>query len=160
VVKQDRFLIALLLIIALLVVLALALFFVRQSDQNYGVENSPEGIVRNYVLALQKGDYQRAYQYLAEVENKPSFTTFQGDLLTQQRDLSSISVQMGEVSQGDKQASVAVTLIHPSDSPFSGGWREQTAVLVMLDPSGAWKISRFPYPFWGASWNAVKIPSP
>jgi hypothetical protein len=116
--------------------------------------------VRNYVLALQKGDYQRAYQFLAEVENKPSFTTFQGDLLTQQRDLSSISVQIGEVSQADKQASVAVTLIHPSDSPFSEGWKEQTAVLMMLDPSGAWKISRFPYPLWGASWNPIKLPSP
>ena len=65
--KQDRFLIAILAGIGLLVVAAFVLFFVRQSNLNYVSDDTPEGVVQNFVLALHKGDYEKAYAYLAKI---------------------------------------------------------------------------------------------
>jgi len=64
--KQDRFLLGILIFIGLLVIAALALFFIRQDSQVYVADDTPEGVTRNYALALQKQDFQRAYDYLAE----------------------------------------------------------------------------------------------
>ncbi len=63
--KQDRFLLGILIFIGVLVVAALGLFFIRQDSQVYVADDSPDNIIRNYALALQKQDYQRAYTYLA-----------------------------------------------------------------------------------------------
>ncbi|HSL44070.1 MAG TPA: hypothetical protein VK897_11605, partial [Anaerolineales bacterium] len=69
--KQDRFLTGILVGIAILVVVALAVFFLRRDNQSYVSEDVPEGVVHNYVLAVINGDYQKAYGYLADLDNKP-----------------------------------------------------------------------------------------
>jgi hypothetical protein len=158
--KQDRFLLAVLIVIVALVIIALALFFIRRDDQEYGAEDSPEGVVRNYVLALQKGDYDRAYAYLAEDQNKPSFDSYQNDLLMSRRELANVSVQLGETGQTGEKALVALTVIHAAGGPFADAWREENSALLARDQIGSWKISRMPYPMWGPAWYPVKTLSP
>ena len=68
--KQDRFLVGILIFIGLLVVAALALFFIRKDTQVYAADDTPDHIVPNYVLAVQKQDFQRAYNYLADKRRK------------------------------------------------------------------------------------------
>ncbi len=75
--KPDRFLWALLIGIGVLVVAALAFFFLRRERQDYGPDDTPKNVVRNYALALQKLDYARAYDLLQEAEDKPDFERFQ-----------------------------------------------------------------------------------
>ncbi len=158
--KQDRFLLAVLLVIIGLAVLALVLFFVRGDQQAYGPEDTPQGVVRNYILAIQKGDLVRAYTYLASENNTPDSDHFQSDLLTQTRDGSRLSVQLGAVEQIGEKAVVFLTVLHPGNGPFSDVWREETNALLVRDISGAWKIVRMPYPYWGPSWYPDKTPSP
>jgi len=43
---------------------ALILFFVRNQQPAYGAEDTPEGVLYNYAVALQLHDYERAYGYL------------------------------------------------------------------------------------------------
>ncbi len=74
--KEDRFLTGILIGMAVLVVAAVALFFVRREAQTYGPETDPAGVARNYVLALQKQDYERAYTYLADFKDKPTLAQF------------------------------------------------------------------------------------
>jgi hypothetical protein len=74
--KQDRFLTGILIGIAVLVVVALAVFFIRRDNQSYISEDSPEGVVHNYVLAVLNGDYQKAYGYLADLDHKPTYEQF------------------------------------------------------------------------------------
>ena len=50
--KQDRFLTGILIGIAVLVVIALAVFFLRQDNLVYAAEDTPAGVVQNYVVAL------------------------------------------------------------------------------------------------------------
>jgi hypothetical protein len=145
--KHDRFLLVIVLAIAGLVVLALALFFLRRNPQEYILEDTPQGVVHNYVLALQKGEYSRAYDYLAQKTDKPDFERYQTDLLMSKRELDRLSVQLGSVEETGNNAFVRLTIIHPGGGPLADVWREDaSALLVRMD--GAWKIIGLPYPFY------------
>lgn len=159
-IKHDRFLLVVVLVIAALVIAALTLFFIRRGDQQYGPEDTPEGVVRNYVLALQKGDYERSYAYLSDDDTRPGFEEYQNDLLVLNRELAAISIQLGETNQTGEKALVSMTLLHSAGGPFADIWREANNALLIKDATGAWKIARMPYPFWGAAWYPVKSPNP
>jgi len=150
--KHDRFLLGILVFIALLVAAALTLFFTRQDMQTYGAEDTPEGVIRNYVLALQNRDFERAYGYLADKDNKPTLDAFRQAFLNRQLDISNAAIQIGSVEMiGSDQAMVEVTIVYASSDPFSTGWSSnETALLVEQD--GAWRISSMPYPYWGWDW--------
>ena len=133
--KQDRFLIAILAGIGLLVVLAVVLFFTRQEPQAYGPENTPEGVVRNYVLAIQKEDYDRAYSYIYDEENKPSLTKFTQSFLMEGRYPENTSVQLGETNITGNKARVEVTIIYGSNDPFERTWDENNSALLTQEKS-------------------------
>jgi hypothetical protein len=158
--RQDRFLLIVILAITGLVMLSLVIFFIRGGSQEYSLESGPSGVVRNYLLALQKGDYPRAYAYLAEQQGKPDFERFQSDFLTLKREISNVSLQLGSVEQTGEQALVFLTIIHSGNGPFGDVWREDTNALLTSDGTGSWKITRMPYPFWGTSWYPIKMPTP
>lgn len=155
--KQDRFLQGILIGILALVVLSLTLFFIRQGRADYAADDTPEGVARNYALALQKRDYQRAYAYLAEIENQPTFARFQGDFSSGQNNISGASVEIGAATIDGDQAAVAVTLIQAYGGLFSNVSRNQASA-VLLRQEGAWKISSYPYPYWGWDWYQPIVP--
>lgn len=150
--RQDRFLTGILLGIAVLVVIALAVFFIRSDNQSYVSEDVPEGVVHNYVLAILNGDYQKAYGYLADLDHKPTYENFRDAFIkgTVNPDNSAVDIGKSEIN-GDT-ASVEVALIYNPSDPFSTGYRDvQRAILVRQ--GGAWKISSMPtYYYWDYSW--------
>ncbi len=80
--KQDRFLLGILIGIGVLILAALIVFFSRQNQQTYNPEGTPDGAVHNYILAVLNGNYQKAYGYLADLDNKPSYDTFRRSFAT------------------------------------------------------------------------------
>src|SRR6185369_15346974 len=74
--KQDRFLTGILIGIGILIIAALAVFFVRKDSQTYVPDDVPEGVVHNYVVAVLNKDYEKAYGYLADLDNKPTYEAF------------------------------------------------------------------------------------
>jgi hypothetical protein len=150
--RQDRFLTGILLGIVVLVVIALAVFFIRSDNQSYVSEDVPEGVVHNYVLAVLNGDYQKAYGYLADLDHKPTYENFRDAFIkgTVNPDNSAVDIGKSEIN-GDT-ASVEVVLIYNPSDPFSTGYRDvQRAILVRQ--SSAWKISSMPtYYYWDYSW--------
>ena len=62
--STDKFLIGIVVGIVLLVVAAFVVTLTRP-EPTYQAEDTPEGVAHNYLLALQKQDYQRAYGYLS-----------------------------------------------------------------------------------------------
>jgi hypothetical protein len=143
-----------------LVILSLVVFFLRRDTQQYGAEDDPQGVLRNYVLALQKSDFQRAYNYLEQGMYPINFDQFQDVFLTHRQELARISVRLGSVEKTDRKAVVSLTLIHPANGLFSNGWRENSSALLVQDENGAWKITRMSYPFWGPDWFPIKTPIP
>lgn len=149
--KQDRFLLGILAGIGLLVIVALISFFVRRDSLAYGPEEQPEGVVRNYLVALRKGDYERAYGYLAAGQYKPTLEEFQQAIFTNQVMPEESGVEVGQASISDQQAYVKLSVYHGASGPFDNGWRnDETATLKR--ENGQWKIESLPYPFWAYSW--------
>ncbi|HSL31116.1 MAG TPA: hypothetical protein VK900_18085 [Anaerolineales bacterium] len=150
--RQDRFLMGILIGIVVLVVVALAVFFIRRDTQTYVSEDAPEGVVHNYVLSVLHDDYDRAYGYLADLENKPTFEQFRDAFVTGVVNPANSAVDVGRSEINGDTASVEVAIIYNPSDPFSTGYRDvQRAILVRQD--GAWKLSSMPtYYFWDYSW--------
>jgi hypothetical protein len=117
------------------------------------VDDSPEGVVHNYVVAVLDKDYHKAYGFLADLEHKPTLTEFQRAFLTAQVNPQGSAVEIGvaEISSNDV-AFVEVALVHNPSDPFSTGYRDvQRAGLVLQN--GAWKLTSMPsYYFWEYNW--------
>lgn len=150
--RQDRFLTGILIGIAVLVVLALAVFFLRSDAQTYISEDTPEGVVHNYVLAALNRDYEKAYGYLADLDHKPTYEEFRDAFLMGVVNPDNSAVDVGRSDIANDTASVEVALIYNPSDPFSTGYRDvQRAVLVLQ--GGQWKISSMPsYYFWEYNW--------
>lgn len=150
--KQDRFLTGILIGIGVLVIAALAVFFTRRDSQTYVSDDTPEGVVHNYVVAVLERDYEKAYGYLADLDNKPEYEEFRQAFLSGSVNTSGAAVDIGEAEINDDEAYVEVALIYNPSDPFSTGYRDvQRAGLV--DQNGAWKISSMPtYYFWNYDW--------
>ena len=59
--KQDRFLTGILIGIGVLIVISVALFFMRKDSQlTYLDDTKPENVVHNYAVAVYKKDYDKA----------------------------------------------------------------------------------------------------
>lgn len=158
--KQDRFLTGILIGIAALVVIALVVFFVRQRSQSYIGEDVPAGVVHNYLLATLNGEYEKAYGYLADLDNKPTYDQFRDAFITGAVNPNNSAADLGASEVSGDTASVEVALIYNPTDPFSTGYRDvQRAVLVRQN--GAWKLSSMPcYYFWDCSWYPQEQPVP
>jgi len=150
--KQDRFLTGILIGIAVLVVLALAVFFTRSDAQTYVSEDTPEGVVHNYVVAVLNTDYEKAYGYLADLDNKPTYEEFRDAFLKGIVNPDNAAVDIGASDINGDTAPVEGALIYNPSDPFSTGYRDvQRAILV--NQGDAWKLSSMPgYYFWEYSW--------
>lgn len=150
--KQDRFLTGILIGIGVLVVIALTVFFARKDTQTYVSEDTPEGVVHNYVVAILNKDYEKAYGYLADLEHKPTLDTFRQSFLSGNVNPNNAAVDIGGSGISGEEASVEVAMIYNPSDPFSSGYRDsQRAILVKQN--GAWKISSMPtYYFWDYNW--------
>ena len=62
--NTDKFLIGIIVGIVALVIAAFVVTLTRP-EPTYQAEDTPEGVVHNYLLALQKEDYERAYGVLS-----------------------------------------------------------------------------------------------
>lgn len=152
--QRDRFLISILAGIGVLVVLALALFFVRGGSNAYTDGSTPQGVAHNYFLALQKRNYDRAYTYLAEFDGKPTLAQFRQQFLGYLgQELTYYTVDIGDlVSNPDQSAVLQVSLIRSGSDIFSDTSRNQQSV-SLVQQSGKWKILTAPYPYWAGEWN-------
>jgi hypothetical protein len=149
---QDRFLLVVLSAVGLLVLVALSLFFIRQRGQTYGEESTPAGVVRNYLLALQQQDYERAYSYLAEDSDAPDFDTFRIDTIGRVDAIDRLAVDVGEAEQTGADAQVELEIVSPAGGPFDPASRSPGVARLAQDAGGAWKIVSVPYPYWDGSW--------
>ena len=156
--KQDRFLTGILIGIAALVIIVIVVFFTRQDQQVYINDDSPEGVVHNYVLALQQRDYEKAYDYLADMRYKPDYETFKRDFITNRTDPTGRGLKVGSIEMHGDEAYIEMIIIHIGSGPFSDPYSySETAALLKQD--GEWKIIQMPYPFWMWGWYAEPQPS-
>jgi hypothetical protein len=150
--KQDRFLSGILVGIGILIVIALGVFFTRQRTPVYLSEDAPAGVVHNYVLALLNKDYQKAYGYLADLENKPTLNEFRQSFSIGRLNPETSGIKLGKTQIIGEDATVEISMVYAPSDPFSTGYNNfDSAQLVRQN--GAWKISSMPaYTLWDYNW--------
>ncbi len=157
--KQDRFLLGILAGIAILVIIALAAFFVRPDGLEYGEETTPEGVVLNYIVAIHLKDYEKAYSYLAEGEYKPTQDDFSQAFLLNYVNPTRAGIEVLESTISGDKASVQIGVLNNASDPFSGGYRSNDFASLELQ-AGQWKINQAPYPFWYYDWYQESYKQP
>jgi hypothetical protein len=157
--QRDRFLFSILAGIGILVILALVLFFVRGGNNTYADESTPQGVARNYFLALQKQDYDRAYTYLAEFTGKPTLSQFRQQFLGYLgQEITYYTVDIGDlVTNPDQSAVLQVSLIRTVSNVFNDTYRNQQQI-SLVQQNGKWKILSAPYPYWAGEWSIPQAP--
>jgi len=68
--RGDKFFIWIVIGVVLLVVVAFIVVLARP-EETYKAEDTPDSIVYNYLLAVEKGDYERALSYFSETVSYP-----------------------------------------------------------------------------------------
>ena len=149
--KQDRFLTGILICIAVLIVVVITVFFLRRDSQTFIEEDTPQGVLHNYILALQQREYEKAYGYLADLDNKPEYESFRQEFMLNRMDPENTGLKVGDVDQQKDEAYVEIILIHIGSGPFSDPYN-YTEMASLVKQSGEWKIAYMPYPFWMWDW--------
>jgi len=150
--KQDRFLLGILIGIAVLVVAALVVFFTRQQDVAYRTGQAPEDVVHNYALALMNKDFEQAYSYLADLKDKPTFEEFRQAFAVGRLTPSQNGIKIGSADIAGDSASVEVIIVYTPADPFSSG-SENVGPAQLVRQGGAWKLSSMPaYNLWDYGW--------
>ena len=149
--KQDRFLLGILIGIAVLILASLVVFFLRPNNLTYGPEDTPEGVTRNFIVAIHNKDYEKAYTYLAEDDYKPSLEKFTEPFLLNYISPADSGIEILGANSSGQKASVQVSILYSNRDPFASSYRNSGQV-SLLQQSGQWKIRQLPYPFWYYDW--------
>jgi hypothetical protein len=157
--KNDKFLIGIVIGAVLLVVVAIILVLARGQREDYIVDDNPTGIVHNYFLAIQRKEFERAYDYLSDdLESKPDLDEFIRTVDENSRYGSEASLQIGESNVDGNRARVEVSITtYQGGGPFDRGRHTlpDTAYLSRT-ASGEWKLTGYPHPYWGYDWDIAE----
>jgi len=153
--KQDKFLIGILIGIGVLILLALTLFFTRQDKRDYIADTTPEGVAHNYVLAVINKDYKKAYAYLAAQDNKPTYEEFRQSFLSGIVNPDNVGADVGAAEIDNDVATVEMTIYYSYNDPFSANTGSSDRASLVLE-NGTWKLTYMPYSFWDYNWYQVK----
>ena len=156
--KSDRFLLAILGGIAVIVILSLVVFFTRSRQVDYVADDSPEAVTQNYILAIHRQDYERAYAYLAAGETAPTYEQFRQFFFNQANAIANTSVQITSADVSGEQATVGLNVLHGGGGLLSDPYRETTAA-VLAQSSGGWRIVQLPHPYASWDWFQEAVPS-
>ena len=162
---KAKFLFVIAVGVVILVAALLISVVLRFESSPYRAEDTPEGVVHNYLQALQRKDYERAYSYLP-----PTLTGYPADLDQFVADVDrlaadvnsppydvnwykydvSLTVESAEVS--DDWASVLVrrTKLQQGDL-FDGEQSSSTFYVSLQLVDGGWKIS-WADRYWSDCW--------
>ena len=150
--KQDKFLTGILIGIGALILLALTLFFLRRDGKSeYIADSTPEGVAHNYVLAVLNKDYQKAYDYLADLEHKPTYEEFRQSFFNGMVNPTDAGVEVGAAEINGSEAFVTLSIYYSTNDPFSNRYASEDHALLVKQ-NGAWKLSSMPYNFWSYNW--------
>lgn len=166
--SPDRFLIAIVIGILLLMAIGLGVAFLQEGP-TYRTEDTPEAVVHNYLLALNMSDYERAYGYVSpDLTHYPTLSEFRE---TARREFWGY--------YGDSQQSMGIEILNTQEANegvtveaqvnfyyggstfpwwFDRGWTrsDNVTVDVVQDENGEWKITKSTE-YWDSCWHSTSI---
>ncbi len=158
----DKFLIAIVAGVVLLVGVVLALALLRPNQPSYQPDDTPEGVAHNYLLALQLEDYERAYGYLS-----PTLPGYPADIETFERNVQkrrwsfgyydddvSLAIEAVNVS-GDRAKIVVRKTEFYRGGLFDSGQYSNTFDMTLRREQSAWQVTGSDR-YWASCWESSK----
>ncbi|MDP2919952.1 MAG: hypothetical protein Q8O43_07025 [Dehalococcoidia bacterium] len=149
---SNRFLLGFGIAIALLVVVTLVLVLTAKNDISMRPENTPEGTVQRFLLAVQDKDYPKAFSYLRIVENNRTLS-YDDWVISVRPPSQSLQrawkATLGEIRVTGNKATVEVMMdIFRPGGPFENPVDVQTILFQLEKTDEAWFITQRPSLFW------------
>lgn len=157
--RNDKFLLGIVAGMVALVIIALLLALLR--PVGYQPEDSPAGVAHNYLLALQRGEMERAYGYLSPtLPNYPDFAAFSEDVPLGRfgmgrRDTVSLNVEFDPVELGDNRVLVQGRETFQSPQIFFYTEYRNDFTLTLEQQKGGWKLVSAER-YWLRCWEEVE----
>ncbi|HEX9117640.1 MAG TPA: hypothetical protein VGA61_16340 [Anaerolineae bacterium] len=159
---SDRFLFAIVAGALLVAGAAVATTLSHRTEPAYRAEAAPQDVAYNYLLALQKRDYVRAYGYVSpQLTNYPrTVEQFASDLgMAYGRDPERNAVF--EVDPAQIAGSLATVNVREtqfySGGLFNSGENTMTYPLLLQQVDGAWKVINGAG-HWNGAWQSAPKP--
>ncbi len=136
----------------LLALAAVGMYFWRQQSLTYRLEDTPQAVVFNYVLAVQRGDAPMLAALMVQDEGYPTVDEIRDALFNGRVSVQGYSVRLGDVSVAGDRAWVQIEFWVTGDSPGDGYSYEESALLVRQ--GGRWKVAQMPSMLWDWDWGS------
>jgi hypothetical protein len=132
----------------LLVTVVLVLAFSGKGTLPLLPQDTPEGTVQRYLLAVEDGDYLAAYNYLASSLNpKPPYEQWKSPFNVPS-DNPAYKVTLGKINTGISEAAVEVIVeVFRPGSPFENPVRTSQITFFLKIEGSDWKITS-PMDIW------------
>lgn len=155
----DKFLLAIVTGVVILVAIVFALTLTRANVPQYQAEDTPQGVVHNYLVAMQLEEYERARSYLS-----PTLAGYPADADQFAADVDRASYQFSRYSddvslaiesadvQGDKAKVVVRKTVFHRNFLFDGGGSSSTFDVTLRREGSAWKIATAGM-YWSSCWT-------
>lgn len=144
-----------------MIVLAIFVFFIRDRLPQYMTGEDPESVVSNYLTAILREEYDRAYGYLAEWEEKPSFPAFKEKV--QGLNGFQFCVTLAKYyNENQNEARIYIDTYNCEDTAWQINMAQPRAYpdkrevipneAQLVRQQGVWKIQQMPLPWWDQGW--------
>ncbi|MBN1190130.1 MAG: hypothetical protein JXA46_10290 [Dehalococcoidales bacterium] len=152
--SSRRWLIFFSVIIGVVAISTVFLVLLTKDDQVVLLpDNTPQGTVQRYLIAIQDQDYEEAYGYLSfepsqNIESYDAWLRMTGGI-PQTTSQTVWKATLGTATRYDDSASVEVTIdtLRPG-GPFSDPVRSQLIFFRLAEISGEWFITSPTYIYW------------
>jgi len=146
--STNRWLIIFGAIIGALVIVAVTLVLTMKNNTALLAENSPEGVVQRYILAIKNGDFQTAYTYLSDsAQTSMPYSTWKPIPPSSGNPTWQATIGKATIQGTTATIDVNVDRFYPS-SGLNSSVSSQTLVFQLIKQSDGWKINQPDY-IWG-----------
>jgi hypothetical protein len=150
--SSNRFLLGFGIAITVLVVITITLVLTNRSITTLLPENTPEGTVQRFLLAVQDHDFQKAYSYLNVVESgrKLTYDDWTKSISPRLQNSSTAwKATFGKIAITGDTATVEVLIdIFQPTGPFDNPVRTQADNYQLKLINRQWSITTRPWLYW------------
>ena len=150
---SNRVLVVLASAVVLLAILAVVIALVAGGGGRLLSGESPEGVVQRFLLAVEAGDYGKAYDYLgAKLKDECTYDDFL-DRSSRERIEEIQATLVRTEAFGDRtEVVISITRFRASGpflAPFDSPTRSHQQRYLLLQEEGQWLFSQMPWPvYW------------
>jgi len=158
---SSRWLAGIALTVLALVIISVILALVNRRTTALSPEDTPEGTVQRYLIALQEDDANRAYDYLSsDLREYCDYAHFQDSIDIRETGDERIVLKSSDIR--DEQTIVRIEATRTNFSPpFDVNEHSFPVQYVLKQEGNVWRFSEPPWPLgWCPDWERKPYPIP